>query len=85
MEQGFLICCILKAAETLSKLENIRVPSLRELVDSLIFTNLLPKLPHQLKFVEILRVYVLIPLTPTFYRSECLPKFDSLFVLVIVY
>ncbi|CAG7668726.1 unnamed protein product [Allacma fusca] len=57
------------AAEVLSKLEGIKVSSLKELVDSVIYTNLLPKLPHQLRFVEILRVYVLIPLTPTFYEG----------------
>lgn len=52
------------------KLNSIKAAGLKELIDQLIFSELLPKLPHQLKHVEILRVYVLLPLTPTFYSGS---------------
>jgi len=54
----------------LYKLNSIKAAGLKELIDQLIFSELLPKLPHQLKHVEILRVYVLLPLTPTFYSGS---------------
>lgn len=55
------------AESCLSKLANIKAEGLRELIEQQLYLEMLPKLPHQLKHVEILRVYVLLPLVPNFY------------------
>jgi hypothetical protein len=60
----------LQAETILSKLSTIKSEGLREYLEQWVFSELLPKLPHRMKHVEILRVYVLFPLIPNFYSGE---------------
>ncbi len=69
----------------LSKLGNIKSAGLREYVDQWIFSELLPKLPHQLKHVEILRVYVLLPLIPIFSSGIYTINYFTLFLYMIIH
>ncbi|ODN02865.1 putative E3 ubiquitin-protein ligase HERC4 [Orchesella cincta] len=57
------------AESVLSKLASIKAEGLKELIEQQLYMEMLPKLPHQLKHVEILRVYVLLPLIPNFYSG----------------
>lgn len=73
------------AESILSKQTSIKAEGLKELIEQQLYREMLPKLPHQLKHVEILRVYVLVPLIPNFYKGPPGTGNSSTNMLPIIY